>query len=229
MKKRILSMLCSIAILCTLFTGVANAQEIDSDKKIVDGSYLTQEDSSTGTSVPKGARGEYLATGDCTISKAGLTRIYAYASTTANQVVNYMATIVYVEQYDEEADAWGQVYSWVEEDHDDYIYMEHQIDSRLYERQGKAITNFQVKLPKAHSDLADQTLKDPYNFDFLSLSESYDEKDLEEALINQITQFLLELGTGFSYLGNRFILKSAEQIFIWIYYFIMSGCTVTWW
>ena len=120
MKKRILSMLCSIAILCTLFTGVANAQEIDSDKKIVDGSYLTHEDSSTGTSVPKGARGEYLATGDCTISKAGLTRIYAYASTTANQVVNYMATIVYVEQYDEEADAWGQVYSWVEEDHDDY-------------------------------------------------------------------------------------------------------------
>ena len=120
MKKRILSMLCSIAILCTLFTGVANAQEIDSDKKIVDGSYLTHEDSSTGTSVPKGARGEYLATGDCTISKAGLTRIYAYASTTANQVVNYMQTIVYVEQYDEEADAWGQVYYWYAEDHDDY-------------------------------------------------------------------------------------------------------------
>lgn len=120
MKKRILSMLCSIAILCTLFTGVVNAQETDSDVKVVDGSYLIHEDSSTGTSVPKGARGEYLATGDCTISKAGLTRIYAYASTTANQVVNYMATIVYVEQYDEEADAWGQVYSWVEEDHADY-------------------------------------------------------------------------------------------------------------
>lgn len=120
MKKRILSLLCSIAILCTLFTGVANAREIDSDIKIVDGSYLTHEDSSSGTSVPKVSRGEYLATGDCTISKAGLTRIYAYASTTANQVVNYMATIVYVEQYNEEADAWGQVYSWVEEDHDDY-------------------------------------------------------------------------------------------------------------
>ncbi len=120
MKKRILSMLCSVAILCTLFTGVANAQEIDSDIKIVDGSYLTHEDSSTGTSAPKGARGEYLATGDCTISKAGLTRIYAYASTTANQVVNYMQTIVYVEQYDEEADAWGQVYYWYAEDHDDY-------------------------------------------------------------------------------------------------------------
>lgn len=120
MKKRILSMLCSIAILCTMLSGVVSAQEIDPDAKIVDGSYLTHEDSSTGSSVPEGARGEYLMTGDCTISKAGLTRIYAYASTTANQVVNYLQTIVYVEQYDEEADAWGQVYSWVVEDFNDY-------------------------------------------------------------------------------------------------------------
>lgn len=120
MRKRILSMMCSIAILCTMFAGVANAQEADSDVKIVDGSYLTEEDSSSGTSVPKGARGEFLATGACTISKAGLTRIYAYASTTANQTVNYMATLVYVEQYDEEADAWGQVYAWVAEDFNDY-------------------------------------------------------------------------------------------------------------
>lgn len=120
MKKRILSMLCSVAILCTMFAGVVNAQENDLTVKIVDGSYLTQEESSTGTSAQKGARGEYLATGACTVSKAGLTRIYAYASTTANQVVNYMQTIVYVEQYDEEADAWGQVYYWYAEDHDDY-------------------------------------------------------------------------------------------------------------
>lgn len=120
MRKRILSMLCSIAIMCSMLVGVANAQEIESDVKIVDGSYLTYEDSSSGTSVPKGARGHYLATGDCTISKAGLTRIYAYASTTANRTVNYLATLVYVEQYDEEADAWGQVYYWYAEDHDDY-------------------------------------------------------------------------------------------------------------
>lgn len=120
MKKRIISMLCSIAILCTMLAGVASAQEIDPDAKIVDGSYLTHEDSSTGSSVPEGARGEYLMTGDCTISKAGLTRIYAYASTTANQVVNYLQTIVYVEQYDEETGDWGQVYSWVAEDFDDY-------------------------------------------------------------------------------------------------------------
>ena len=120
MRKRILSMLCSIAVLCTMLSGVANAQENDSDVKCVDGSYLTDEDSSTGSSVPEGARGEYLMQGACTISKAGLTRIYAYASTTANEVVNYMQTIVYVEQYDEEADAWGQVYYWYAEDYDDY-------------------------------------------------------------------------------------------------------------
>ena len=120
MKKRILSILCSIAMLCMMLTGVVSAREIDQDTKIVDGSYLTDDDSSTGSSVPKGARGEYLMRGSCTISKAGLTRVYAYASTTANQTVNYMATIVYVEQYDEETDGWGQVYSWVEEDHDDY-------------------------------------------------------------------------------------------------------------
>lgn len=120
MRKRILSMLCSIAILCMMLTSVVSAQEINQDAKIVDGSYLTQEDSSTGTSVPKGARGEYLMTGDCTISKAGLTRIYAYASTTANEVVNYMQTIVYVERYNAEKDAWGQVYSWYAEDFNDY-------------------------------------------------------------------------------------------------------------
>lgn len=120
MRKRILSMLCSIAILCTMLVGVANAQTVDPDVKCVDGSYLTDEDSSTGSSVPEGARGEYLMRGSCTISKAGLTRVYAYASTTATQVVNYLQTIVYVDQYDEKTDSWEQIYAWVVEDHDDY-------------------------------------------------------------------------------------------------------------
>lgn len=70
--------------------------------------------------------------------------------------------------------------------------LEHQIGSDLYDTQGKAITNFQVKLPEPQSDLAEQTLKNPYNFDFLTLREEYDEKELEDALVNQITQFLLE-------------------------------------
>lgn len=120
MKKRILSMLCSIAVLCTLLTGTALAQEETTELKLVDGSYLTHEDRSDGTSVPEGARGEYMMQGACSISKAGLTRIYAYASTTATQVVNYMATIVYVERYNAEKDAWGQVHYWIVEDFNDY-------------------------------------------------------------------------------------------------------------
>ena len=70
------------------------------------------------------------------------------------------------------------------------------IDGGLYSRQGKAVTNFQLKLPEPQSDLAEQTLKDPYNFDFLTLREEYDEKELEEALINQINQFLMQCCTS---------------------------------
>lgn len=91
--------------------------------------------------------------------------------------------------------------------------LEHQIDSGLYDRQGKAITNFSVKLPEPQSDLAVQTLKNPYNFDFLTLREEYDEKELEDALVNQITQFLLELGTGFSYMGRQVHIRVGESDF----------------
>lgn len=122
MKRRILSFVCSMAILCT--TSVFSSTDVDAaenNQKVVDGSALTMDDSSTGYSVPSVARGEYLMTGDCTISKAGLTRVYAYASTTANTEVNYMATIVYVERYNEEKDGWGQVDWWMEETHNDYF------------------------------------------------------------------------------------------------------------
>ena len=81
--------------------------------------------------------------------------------------------------------------------------LEHQIDSGLYERIGKSITNFDSKLPKLQSDLAKQIIKDPYNFDFLTIKEEYDERELENALINEITSFLLELGKGFSYMGRQ--------------------------
>lgn len=106
--------------------------------------------------------------------------------------------------------------------------LEHQIDSKLYERQGKAITNFQVKLPEPQSDLAEQTLKNPYNFDFLALREEYDERDLEDALINQITQFLLELGTGFSYLGRQVHIKVGETDFYMdlLFYHVKLHCYV---
>ena len=122
MKKRVLSILCSMSILCTVAVISSNdVKAAEAGEKIVDGSALTMEESSTGYSAPSVARGEYLMTGDCTISKAGLTRVYAYASTTANKEVNYIATIVYVEEYIEEEDAWGQVDWWMEKTNNDYF------------------------------------------------------------------------------------------------------------
>lgn len=79
----------------------------------------------------------------------------------------------------------------------------HQIESRLYQREGKALNNFTLTLPKPQSDLAVQTLKDPYIFDFLSLTKEYTECDLEQALVSHITQFLLEMGAGFAYIGRQ--------------------------
>lgn len=113
-------MLCSIAVLCTMMTSVAFAQTNDQEPKKVDGSYLTHEESSTGASSTL-TRGEYLMTGDCTISKAGFTHIYAYASTTANQTVKKIATLVFVDRYDETDDEWGEYYSWVVEAENDYF------------------------------------------------------------------------------------------------------------
>lgn len=88
-----------------------------------------------------------------------------------------------------------------------------QIEYRLYERQGGAITNFKEKLPDIHSDLAIQTLKDPYCFDFLTLTEDYNEKELEDSLVENITKFLLELGAGFSYIGRQYKLEVGKSDF----------------
>lgn len=122
MKKRILSILCSMAVLGTITTvSTLDVQASEREKKVVDGSVLTTDESSTGYSSSPNERGVYLMTGECTISKAGLTRVYAYASTTANKEVDYIATLVYVERYNEEKDGWGQVDWWVEETHNDYF------------------------------------------------------------------------------------------------------------
>lgn len=122
MKKRILSLLFSIAILGVVTTASAfDVNAAETEQKIVDGSALTMDESSSGSSFSPVVRGEYLMTGDCTISKAGLTRVYAYASTTANKEVDYIATLVYVEEYIEEEDAWGQVDAWFEAKNNDYF------------------------------------------------------------------------------------------------------------
>lgn len=84
------------------------------------------------------------------------------------------------------------------------------LDTDLYERQGKAITNFSATLPPAESDLAQAITKDPYNFDFLMIRESYDEKELKDALMDNITKFLLELGNGFAFVGREVRLMMGE-------------------
>lgn len=78
-----------------------------------------------------------------------------------------------------------------------------QIDSNLYERRGSKISNFSKVLPDVQSDLANQIIKDPYNFDFLTLNEDYKEKDLQRSLEDNIFRFLLELGKGFSFVGRQ--------------------------
>jgi len=83
----------------------------------------------------------------------------------------------------------------------------HQIESNLYARNAQAITNFETKLPALQSDLAKQITKDPYNFDFLTISEKYNEKELEDALIESMTKFLLELGQGFAFVGRQYKLN----------------------
>jgi len=86
-----------------------------------------------------------------------------------------------------------------------------QIEHNLFERQGKAIHNFTNTLPEITSDLAHQLMKDPYQFDFLSLTENYKERELENALVENISKFLLELGSGFAYVGKQVLLKVGDQ------------------
>ena len=89
------------------------------------------------------------------------------------------------------------------ENHWSRSVLEHQIALNLYVRQGKAITNFQHQLPPAMSDLAQELTKDPYIFDFLSITENYSEKELQQYLEDNMTKFLLELGKGFCFYGKQ--------------------------
>lgn len=85
------------------------------------------------------------------------------------------------------------------------------IEAGLYHAQGKSINNFDKLLPDIQSDLAIETLKDPYNFDFLMLTEGYKEKELEDALVENITKFLLELGQGFAFVGRQYPIKVGKK------------------
>lgn len=104
----------------------------------------------------------------------------------------------------------------------------HQIESNLYKRQGKAITNFDRTLPAPQSELAHQILKDPYVFDFLSIGKEAKERDLEKALLEQIRLFLLELGVGFSFVGSQYHLEvGGEDFYIdLLFYHLRLRCFV---
>ncbi|HOY64392.1 MAG TPA: PDDEXK nuclease domain-containing protein [bacterium] len=89
--------------------------------------------------------------------------------------------------------------------------LEHQIESGLYERQGKAVTNFDAALPPPQSDLARQTLKDPYVFDFLTIDSEARERELHRDLVTHIRDFLIELGAGFAYVGSEYHLEVGDK------------------
>lgn len=103
-----------------------------------------------------------------------------------------------------------------------------QIETRLIDRQGGAPSNFKRTLPPPHSDLVQQTLKDPYNFDFLTLGRDVREHDLEKALIDHLADFLVELGQGFAYVGRQYHLEVGGDDFYLdlLFYHVKLHCYV---
>ena len=87
----------------------------------------------------------------------------------------------------------------------------HQIESNLYSRQGQALTNFERALPAPQSDLARESVKDPYTLDFLGITEDVSERELERSLLDHLREFLLELGKGFAFMGSQYHLEVGGQ------------------
>ena len=87
----------------------------------------------------------------------------------------------------------------------------HQIESRLFEREAKAVNNFSLTLPPQDSDMASEITKDPYLFDFLTMTDDYKEKELEDGLVDNIKDFLLELGSGFAFVGKQYKLEVGDS------------------
>ncbi|HEB55240.1 MAG TPA: DUF1016 domain-containing protein [Gammaproteobacteria bacterium] len=103
-----------------------------------------------------------------------------------------------------------------------------QIETRLLERSGTAVTNFSASLPRPLSDLARESLKDPYRFDFLGLSDEAQEREVENALVKHVTEFLLELGAGFAFVGRQQLLEvGGDEFFIdLLFYHLKLRCYV---
>lgn len=101
-----------------------------------------------------------------------------------------------------------------------------QIESRLLERSGQAVTNFPATLPAPQSDLARESIKDPYRFDFLGLTDEAQEREIEGALVRHVTEFLLELGSGFAFVGRQVLLNvGGDEFFIdLLFYHLKLRC-----
>lgn len=140
---------------------------------------------------------------------------------------------------------WGHIKLLIDKCHDNLekfnFYIEKVIENNwsramllnflgtdLFERQGHAITNFQYTLPKDTGDLAKELTKDPYNFDFVALHQGYKEKELKDALMDNVQNFLMELGTGFAYVGREYRLQigNTEQYIDMLFYNIQRHCYV---
>jgi len=103
-----------------------------------------------------------------------------------------------------------------------------QIESGAHERQGKAVTNFAATLPPAESDLAAQVFKDPHLFDFLATADPRREREVEQALVDHIQRFLLELGAGFAFVGRQVHLEVGDQTTTSTWSSTTSSCAATW-
>ena len=102
------------------------------------------------------------------------------------------------------------------------------LDTDLYERKGKAVTNFSLTLPAPQSDLAQEMTRDPYNFDFLSIRAQYDEKEFKDALMDNVQRLLMELGSGFAFVGReyRLVVGKTEQFIDLLFYNFQLHCFV---
>lgn len=101
-----------------------------------------------------------------------------------------------------------------------------QIETNLRGRTGQAVSNFEQRLPRPQSDLARESLKDPYRFDFLGLGEAAQEREIEDALVQHVTRFLLELGAGFAFVGRQVLLDvGGDEFFIdLLFYHLKLRC-----
>ena len=106
--------------------------------------------------------------------------------------------------------------------------LDQHIKQQDYQRTRHSVSNFSRLLPTVQSDLAQELLKDPYNFDFLTLTDSYKERELENALTDNITKFLIELGAGFAYVGRQIPLKVGNKEFYLdlLFYHLILRCYI---